>query len=106
MTCKEAITSEQTYDYVTDFPAGELPAIDGLQCSIAVNDQFHVLYVDNGYLPSLENNVLEYQGIPKLYGLTQIGGDEILYAGGRQPEPFDPAALISSGISPAGKSVT
>ena len=99
MTCKEAITSEQTYDYVTDFPAGEMPAIDGLQCSIAVNDQFHVLYVDNGYLPSLENNVLEYQGIPKLYGLTQIGGDEILYAGGRQPEPFDPAALISSGIS-------
>lgn len=99
MTCKEAITSEQTYDYVTDFPAADVPPIDGLQCSIAVNEQFHVFYVDNGYLPSLENNVLEYQGIPKLYGLTQIGGDEILYAQGRQPEPFDPAALISSGIA-------
>lgn len=127
MTCQEAILSEQTYDYVTDFPVEGIPGIEGLQCSIAVNDQFQILYVDNGYLPSLENNILEYQGIPKLYGLTQIGGDESLHPkereqsapqsdamtdavrqsapqsdqafGVRQPEPFDPAALIASGIA-------
>ena len=76
MTCQEAIISQQTYDYVTDFDAGEIEGVEGLQCMIPVNEQFQILYVDNGYLPSLENNVLEYQGIPKLYGLTQIGGDE------------------------------
>ena len=94
MTCQDAILSEQTYDYITDFSVIEMSGIDGLQCDLTVNDQFHVLYVDNGYLPSLENNVLDYQGIPKLYGLTQIGGSENV-----TPEPFDPAALIASGIS-------
>ena len=94
MTCQDAILSEQTYDYITDFSVIEMSGIDGLQCELTVNDQFHVLYVDNGYLPSLENNVLDYQGIPKLYGLTQIGGSENV-----TPEPFDPAALIASGIS-------
>ena len=99
MTCQEAIISQQTYDYVTDFDAGEIEGVEGLQCMIPVNEQFQILYVDNGYLPSLENNVLEYQGIPKLYGLTQIGGDETMIPPGTNQEPFDPAALIASGIS-------
>lgn len=107
MTCQEAILSEQTYDYVTDFSAEELPEASGLQCFIPIDERFQVLYVDNAYQPSLENNVLEYQGIPKLYGLMQIEGDEPMIPAtlqrdnfaSRQPEPFDPAALIASGIS-------
>ena len=98
MTCQQAILSEQTYDYVTDFP------VDGsefapLLCTEQINDRYRVIYVDNGSLPSLETDFYEYQGIPKLYGLMQIEGDEPMFPPSQAPLPFDPAALIASGIS-------
>ena len=98
MTCQQAILSEQTYDYVTDFP------VDGSEfapvlCTEQINDRYQVIYVDNGSLPSLETDFYEYQGIPKLYGLMQIEGDEPMFPPTQAPLPFDPAALIASGIS-------
>ncbi len=99
MTCQEAILSQRTYDYITDFPVEETLGIDSVLCQEAVNDRFQVIYVDNGALPSLETSFYEYQGIPKLYGLMQVGGDAPLIAQNPAQPPFDPAALIASGIS-------
>ncbi len=98
MDCQEAILSEQTYDYITDFPVNE-EEVDSVLCTEEVGDRFHVIYVDNGALPSLEVDFYEYQGIPKVYGLMQIEGDEPMIPRATNTEPFDPAAIISSGIS-------
>lgn len=98
MTCQQAILSEQTYDYVTDFPVEE-SGFAPILCTERINDRYQVIYVDNGSLPSLETDFYEYQGIPKLYGLMQIEGDEPMFPPTQAPLPFDPAALIASGIS-------
>ena len=98
MTCQQAILSEQTYDYLTDFPV-DGSEIAPVLCTEQINDRFQVIYVDNGSLPSLETDFYEYQGIPKLYGLMQIEGDEPIFPPTQAPLPFDPAALIASGIS-------
>lgn len=97
MPCRESIVSEETYDYVTDFPIAETPEPDSILCTERVDDRFEVIYVDNAKLPSLESGFYEYQGIPKLYGLMQIEGDNPILSPGN-PQPFDPAPLIASGI--------
>ena len=99
MTCREAILSEQTYDYVTDFPVEEALSLTSVLCYEPVDDTYNVIYVDNAYLPSLDPYFFEYQGIPKLYGLMQIEGDDPMFPSGAQQAPFDPLALISAGIS-------
>ena len=99
MTCREAILSEEIYDYLTDFHVEEGPGTESILCQEQIDDTYHVIYVENGYLPSLEPGFMEYQGIPKLYGLMQIEGDAPLLPPAQAPQPFDPAALISSGIS-------
>ena len=99
MTCREAILSEQTYDYVTDFPVEEVLSLNSVLCYEPVDDTYNVIYVDNAYLPSLDPYFFEYQGIPKLYGLMQIEGDDPMFPSGTQQAPFDPLALISAGIS-------
>ena len=99
MTCREAILSEQTYDYVTDFPVEEALSLNSVLCYEPVDDTYNVIYVDNAYLPSLDPYFFEYQGIPKLYGLMQIEGDDPMFPSGTQQAPFDPLALISAGIS-------
>lgn len=98
MPCGEAILSEEIYDYITDFPIEETLEVDSVVCTAEINDTYDIIYVDNARLPSLENHFYEYQGIPKLYGLMQIGGDEPIVP----PDnalPFDPSALIASGIA-------
>ena len=98
MPCRAAILSEETYDYITDFPIEETLEPDAIVCKETVDDKYEVLYVDNARLPSLESNFFEYQGIPKLYGLMQIGGDAPIFPK-EDPVPFDPVALIASGIA-------
>lgn len=98
MECQEAILSDQTYDYITDFPVSE-EEVDSVLCTEDIGERFHVIYVDNGALPSLEVDFYEYQGIPKLYGLMQNEGYASMFPDATNTEPFDPAAIISSGIS-------
>lgn len=98
MPCRATILAEEIYDYITDFPIEETLEPDSVICTEEVDDRFDVIYVDNARIPSLESNFFEYQGIPKLYGLMQIGGDEPILPR-ETPAPFDPIALISSGIS-------
>ena len=99
MFCREAILSEQTYDYVADFPKEAVAGLESVICHEEVDETFQVIYVDNAFLPSLEPSFFEYQGIPKLYGLMQINGDAPILPPAGGQEPFDPAALIASGIS-------
>lgn len=98
MPCREAILSEETYDYITDFPVETLSDLSFVVCTEEVNDVYGIIYVDNDRLPNLENNFFDYQGIPKLYGLMQVGDGEPLVSP-MQAEPFDPASLIASGIT-------
>ena len=98
MPCRATILSEDIYDYITDFPIEETTEPDSVICTEKINDIYDIIYVDNAKLPSLENNFFDYQGIPKLYGLMQIDGDApIISRDGLQP--FDPSALIASGIA-------
>ena len=97
MPCRDSIISENIYDYITDFPVAETQEPDSVVCKEKVDEHFEIIYVDNGRLPGLESSFYEYQGIPKLYGLMQIGGDAPIIPPSNVP-PFDPASLIASGI--------
>lgn len=92
MDCRERILSNNTFDYITDFPieSSVNPAL--VFCYEDIEGMYNIAYLNRSLIPDLEANFFEYQSIPKLYGLMQIGPS----GGG---DVFDPSALIASGIT-------
>ncbi len=86
MTCSEAILSNDVYDYITDFPIANLENLEPVICYENIDDQFHIVYLDRSAVPDLQQNLFEYQSVPKVYGLMQEAGS------------FDVNGLSDSGI--------
>lgn len=92
MTCKEAIYSQNTYDYITDYPVANEATSNLFYCYETIENMYNILYLERSFLPNMETDFFEYQGVPKLYGLMQVSGEEYLSGS------FDPTSLIESGI--------
>ena len=71
MDCKQAILSNDVYDYITDFPISNLDNASGAICYQNIDDYYHIVHLDRMRVPNLEVNFFEYQSIPKVYGLMQ-----------------------------------
>ena len=89
MDCKEMALSENTYNYITDYPVSTIPSIDCTFCYADVDGMYNIVYLKRAGIPNLDTAFYEYQSIPKLYGLMQI---EDAVAG------YDPISFIASGI--------
>ncbi len=87
--CKEAVLSENTYDYITDFSLSDFIGLGEDFCYANVEDLYNIIYLEGANIPDWGAEAFQYQSVPKLYGLTPITGG----AGG-----FNPSALIASGI--------
>ena len=69
----DAIISENYVDYITDYVV-EDDNLNGQTldyCSLSVNEQYHINYVNRSQLPNVRVTGYYYYGIPKLYGLLQ-----------------------------------
>lgn len=69
----DAIISENYVDYITDYVV-EDDTLNGQTldyCSLQVNEQYRVNYVNRSQLPDIRVAGYYYYGIPKLYGLLQ-----------------------------------
>lgn len=93
MDCKEKALSNDTYDFITDFPFDRLN-LQEMLCYTNIEDPYNVVYY--GGSPTEPNrNYYYYQNIPKLYGLMQVPENS--------PQDnrmiFDPSSLIASGIT-------
>jgi len=86
MDCREMILSENVYDYITDFPIGEVTGYQLPFCYEDVEGLYNVVYLNRQDVPNQDVSFFQYQSIPKLYGLMQNG-------------TFDPTSLIASGIT-------
>lgn len=91
MDCRDKILSNSYFDVIIDYPVGQ-PQELGLDiCSINIDDMYNAVYVNRIGQPSIMENVYDYPGIPKLYGLMQLDSIGNL-------APFDPNSLAASGI--------
>lgn len=96
MDCKERILSNSYADFIVDF-ASEIVLPEGLDvCYIPVGDGYAVLYQSRQSASGQWEGPYQYRYMPKLYGLMELG--EELEAVQLYQEPFDPSALINSGI--------
>lgn len=69
----DAIISEDYVDYITDYVL-EDDRLNGRildYCSLQVNEQYRINYVNRSQLPDISVSGYYYYGIPKLYGLLQ-----------------------------------
>lgn len=73
MQCKssDAIISEDYTDYITDYVVEDSSLGDLDYCTLEVNDQYRINYVNRSQLPNVRVSGYYYYGIPKLYGLLQ-----------------------------------
>lgn len=100
--CREKIVSEDTYNFITDFPLTGLPGLGEAFCSANVDGLYNILYVEPEVLTELELESYQYQSIPKLYGLMQVEGspafnlEDLVVS---DTARFSPDALIASGIT-------
>ncbi|MCM1552914.1 MAG: S8 family peptidase [Butyrivibrio sp.] len=89
--CKESILSESTVDYITDFSLSDFSQSEESACYMDVDGLYNIVYLPSNVVPSFSRRgVFEYQSVPNLYGLMQIGGTG---------NTFNPDALIASGIT-------
>jgi len=86
MDCREMILSDNVYDYITDFPIGEVEGYTAPFCYADVENFYNIVYLNQSRVPNRDVSFFQYQSIPKLYGLMQNG-------------EFDPTSLIASGIT-------
>lgn len=100
MTCKEAIYSNDVYDYITDYPVNrKWESLEAVICSTDVEDSYSILYLERPAAFQPESEFLEYQSVPKLYGLTEKGfGTGQMNRSGGVARDFDLTALRSCGI--------
>lgn len=89
--CRERILSEDTYDYITDFPLSGFTDLGESVCSLNVDNQYNIVYLDPAEAFRSPVGAFQYQSVPKLYGLMQIASVD---------NAFNPDALIVSGILP------
>ncbi len=98
MDCREAILSENVYDYILDFPIANLNNLEPVICYQEIDDLYNVVHLNRTVIPNMEANFFEYHSVPKLYGLMQqveeIGRIPLSAVG-----TFDPSNLIASGIT-------
>lgn len=87
--CREEILSENTYDYITDFPLSGFSDLGDSFCYTDIDGLYYVIYLDASQTADSPVGRFQYQSIPKLYGLMQIMGGN---------DTFNPDALIASGI--------
>ena len=92
MDCREKILSNEYADGVIDFPIERVVKEGDDICYIKLDDRYYVAYQNRLLTPQLLGSSFQYQYVPKLYGLMQIGG------GLQQNNIFDPSSLVSSGI--------
>lgn len=98
------ILSEDTYDIITDFSASEFLR-DETDCYETIGEEFLILYLSGLGIRSPEIDFFPYHNMPKLYGLMQLSpsgsSDTAPLSSGEAPgaAPFDPGALIASGIT-------
>lgn len=92
MDCREKILSNEYADGVIDFPIERVVKTGDDICYIKLDDRYYVAYENRLLTPDLLRSSFQYQYVPKLYGLMQIGG------GMPQNLIFDPSSLVSSGI--------
>lgn len=90
MDCRQAAYAEDYVDAIIDFSVEGIRGDFTDTCVIPVDDRFSVIYRNRGLTPDIPGNTYEYQYVPKVYGLMMDGT-------GREA-PFDPSALIESGI--------
>lgn len=90
------ILSEDTYDIITDFSASEFLQ-DEADCYETIGEEFLILYLSNLGIRSPEVDFFPYHNMPKLYGLMQLSPSDTSQSPGETP--FDPSALIASGIT-------
>ncbi len=66
-----AIISEDYFDYITDYMI-EDGGDEGIDyCSVSVNEQYRINYINRSQLSNVRVSGYYYYGIPKLYGLLQ-----------------------------------
>lgn len=98
------ILSEDTYDIITDFSASEFLR-DETDCYETIGEEFLILYLSGLGIRSPEIDFFPYHNMPKLYGLMQLSpsgsSDTAPLSSDKAPgaAPFDPGALIASGIT-------
>lgn len=86
MDCREMILSDNVYDYITDFPIGEVEGYATPFCYSDVENLYNIVYLNRLGIPNRDVSFFQYQSTPKLYGLMQTGD-------------FDPTSLIAGGIT-------
>ena len=88
--CREAILSENTFNFITDFPLAGFSRPSGeVFCYANVENLYNIIYLDRVTLAGMNPESYQFQSLPKLYGLMQTDF----------PGSFSPDALIVSGIS-------
>ena len=92
MDCKQAILSNDVYDYITDFPIENLSNLEPVVCYQDIDNIYNIVHLNSSAIPNLQVNFFEYRSVPKLYGLMQ---ENVLPSGGT---PFDPNNLFAAGI--------
>lgn len=95
MSCREQILSDNTYDYITDFPIENTGDLSPVVCYERIEDLYNIVYLNRNQVPSPETSFFEYQSVPKLYGLMQTDNSTNPETG----QGFDPTPLIATGIS-------
>lgn len=92
MDCKERILSDNYLENVVDFPVNIILETGSDSCYIPLGENYSVVYQNRLSADPRWGGPYEYRYRPKLYGLMELTATQ-LYC-----EPFDPTALISSGI--------
>lgn len=105
MDCREAILSDNVYDYIADFPIANLTNLEPVICHQEVDDLYNVVYLNRTGIPNMEVNFFEYHSVPKLYGLMQLSEDtRNASIPLQEANTFDPGNLIASGITQVQRS--
>lgn len=86
--CRNAVLSEDTYDFITDFPLTGFRILGESFCYANVEDMYNIIYLDQTLLANVPSDSFQYQSIPKVYGLQDVPT-----SGTENADPF-----VASGI--------
>ncbi len=68
----QSIISEEYMDYITDYVLEDVAADTLDYCTLEVNEEYRINYVNRSQIPPLRVSEYTYYGIPKLYGLLEF----------------------------------
>lgn len=92
MDCKQRILSNEYADGVIDFPIDRLIQEGDDLCYVQLDERYFTAYLNRKIATELGDGAFQYRYVPKLYGLMQLNGEQA------PSKPFNPSALVSSGI--------